>query len=252
MNNMSLMNIMQNDVEFGRRISKKVAEIKQDKKNLSDIATTYATKYKNEIAEGTELRKKLLTEGSSKGLTESEVMGNYGRFVPAIQTPILNLLYFMLRESDGDTHFGERHYERRDQMNESLIKNGRASIDETYDSPNFSKLSESEAERILDEFIDDQFAPSSSPKRKAINAMVDEEKKTRPEEESIELKEPENMETLLYGELTLSQFDILKKLKALTKSPNVHEATLAFQKGKELCQKYELNWDKIPCSIQNK
>lgn len=252
MSNLSLVSIMQSDPEFGRRISKKVEEIKQDKKNLLEIANTYENKYKKEILEGTELRNRLLTEGTGQGLSEEQVMVNYGRFVPCLRTPILNLLYFMLRESEGDNYYGTHHYERRDRMDESLIKNGRASIEETYNSPNFSEMSEAEAEKILDEFIDDRFAPPSSSKRKSINAAFEAEKQTRPEEENVTLKEPENMVEYLYGDLTLEQFDVLKKLKSLTQSPNVPEATLAFRKGKELCEKFGLEWEKIPCHYKKK
>jgi soluble cytochrome b562 len=252
MSNLSLVSIMQSDPEFGRRISRKVEEIKQDKKNLLDIANTYENKYKQEVLEGTELRNRLLTEGTSQGLSEDQIMASYGRFVPCLRTPILNLLYFMLRESDGDNHYGKHHYERRDQMNESLIKNGKASVEETYNSSNFSRMSESEAERILDEFIDDRFAAPSSPERKSANAAFDAEKQTRPKEEEVALKEPENMVEYLYADLTLEQFDVLKKLKALTQSPNVPEATLAFRKGKELCEKYGLEWEKIPCYYKKK
>jgi hypothetical protein len=244
---------MNSDPEFGRRISKKVDEIKQDKKNLSEIAQTYESKYKQEVLEGEQLRQKLLTEGTQRGLSEEQIMGSYGRFVPCLRTPILNLLYFMLRESDDDSHYGRQHYERRDQLNESLIKNGKASIDETYSNSNFSEMSESDAERILDEFLDHSFASPSSPQRKAFNASFDSEKQYRPKEEEVTLKEPENMVEYLYGDLTLSQFDILKKLKSLALSNvNPHESFLAWKKGQELCEKFGLQWDKIPSSIKNK
>lgn len=247
------MAIMNSDPEFGRRISKKVEEIKQDKQNLADIANSYETKYKQEVLDGTELRNRLLTEGTQQGLSEAEILGNYGKFVPCLRTPILNLLYFMLRESEDDSAFGKQHYERRDRMNESVIKSGQASIEESYNSTNFSEMSESDAARILDEFIDDQFASPSSPERKATNARFDEEKQYRPKEDDITLKEPERMEEFLYGSLTLGQFDILKKLKALAVcNTNLHESFLAWKKGNELCKKYGLEWDKIPSSIKNK
>ena len=252
MSNLSLMSIMNNSPEFGRRISKKVEEIKHDKESILGIANTYESKYKQEILEGTELRNRLLTEGTQKGLTEEQIMGSYGRFVPCLRTPILNLLYFMLRESEDDAHFGRSHYDRRDQMNESLVKSGHATISETYNSPNFSEMSESEAERILDEFIDDRFSAPTSPERKAVNNAFDAQKQSRPKEEEVTLKEPENMVEYLYADLTLDQFAVLKKLKSLTQSPNVNEATLAFKKGKELCAKYGLEWEKIPCYYDKK
>lgn len=252
MSNLSLVSIMQSDPEFGRRISKKVEEIKQDKKNLMEIASTYEDKYKQEVLEGTELRNRLLTEGAEQGLSEEQVMGRYGRFVPCVRTPLLNLLYFMLRESESDNYYGKSHYERRGRMNESFIKSGKASIEETYNNPNFSEMSESEAERILDEFIDDRFSKPSSSERKSMNAAFDAEKQTRPKEEDVTLKEPQNMVEYLYGDLTLEQFDVLKKLKSLTQSPNIPEATLAFRKGKELCEKFGLEWDKIPCHYKRR
>lgn len=239
---------MRDDPDFGRRIAKKTQEIKEDKQHLVAIAGDYSKKYEKEILEGTELRKKLLTEGSRKGLTEEEVMASYGRFVPSVRTPILNLLHFMLRESDDDAHFGRGHYARRDQMNEALVKNGHAAITETYNNPNLTELTEAEAERILDEFIDDQFAPATSPARKMINAAFNDV--SQKNDESAELKEPEKMEEFLYGNLTLEQFDVLKKLKALAQSDNISEATLAFKKCRELCAKYDLDFDKIPCNYK--
>ncbi len=247
---MSLISIMRDDPEFGKRITRKVQEIKHDKEHLTAIAKDYSKKYEQEVKEGTELRNRLLTEGSQKGLTEEQIMGSLGRFVPCVRTPILNLLYFMIRESEGDAHYGKRHYERRDQMNEALVRNGHAAITETYNNPNLTELSEAEAERILDEFVDDTFAPRTSQARRMVNNAFNDPSQRN--DESAELKEPEDMETLLYGDLTLSQFDVLKKLKNLTMSDNVSEATLAFRKGKELCDKYGLKWDKIPCYVDKK
>lgn len=111
------MAIIGADPDFGKRISKKVEEIKHDKKNLLHAADDYGQKYRDEILEGTERRAKLLTEGASRGLSEEEVMSQYGRFVPTVYTPILNLLYFLLRESaDEDAD----KYRQRDKLNEQF------------------------------------------------------------------------------------------------------------------------------------
>lgn len=242
---------MRADPEFGKRITRKVQEIKQDKEYLTSIAQQYSARYEQEIKEGTELRNRLLTEGTQKGLTEEQIMGSYGKFVPQIRTPILNFLYFMLRESEDDNHFGKRHYERRDQLNEALVKNGHANIAETYNNSNLNELTEDEAERILNEFVDDQFAPQSNPARKSVNAIFDAEKNNRVEDELSKLKEPDSMVEYIYGSLTLEQFSTLKKLKALaTNNNNSHESFLAWKKGQELCQRFNLEWDKIPCAIQ--
>ena len=117
MSELSLMAIMRDDPEFGRRITKKVAEIKQDKQNLVNAADNYSSKYRQEILEGTQLRGRLLAEGKSKGLSEEEVMSKFGRFVPTVYTPILNLLYFLLRESEEEDR---DKYRQRDKLNEQF------------------------------------------------------------------------------------------------------------------------------------
>jgi hypothetical protein len=59
----------------------------------------------------------MLTEGAQRGLSEEEVISQYGRFVPTVYTPILNLLYFLLRETaDEDAD----HYRQRDRLNEQF------------------------------------------------------------------------------------------------------------------------------------
>jgi hypothetical protein len=155
----------------------------------------------------------------------------------------------MLRESENDHYFGKSHYERRDKINESVIKDGHSDITETYADMN--DLSEAEAERILNEFVDDTFAPRSNPSRQQVNAAFVTESNAN--EDRAELKEPEMMEEFLYGSLTLSQFDVLKKLKSLAiNNDNVAESTLAFKKLRELCAKFELDWQKIPCHAEKR
>lgn len=66
------------------------------------------------------------------------------------------------------------------------------------------------------------------------------------------LKDTPPIEEFLYGNVTLDQFDILKKLKALSQSDNIEEATLAFRKGKELSIKYGLDWERIPSFYKKK
>lgn len=184
---------MREDPEFGRRISKKVEEIKHDKKNLMNAAEDYGTRYRQEILEGTEKRNRMLTEGASRGLSEEEVMSQYGRFVPTVYTPILNLLYFLLRESEEEDR---DRYRQRDRLNEQ-----------------FGHLRE-------DDF------------------------------KSEVLKDPPEMVEYLYGNVTLDTFDKIKKLKALSRSANKHEAFAAYTKALELCKEYSLDFDKIPCHVK--
>jgi hypothetical protein len=229
------MAIMRDDPDFGQRLSKKTEEIKADKRNLLDAADQYGSKYQEEIVKGTELRAKLLTEGASQGKTEEEIMASYGRFVPTVYTPIMNMLYFMLRESEPQD---ARKYQRRDAINEVLIKAKQLNHDE--DEPDISK---DELLAMLDEKLKEMHSESMADiARQEVNARMAAE-----EREKANLKTPEDMETFLFGHLTLDQFNTLKKLKSLTQSSNVDEATLAFKKGKELATKYKVDWDKIPC-----
>ena len=50
----------------------------------------------------------------------------------------------------------------------------------------------------------------------------------------------------LSGKVTHDQFKKLKKLKALSRSPNEHEAFAAYRKCIELCEFFEVDFDKIP------
>lgn len=162
-------------------------------------------------------------------------MESYGKFCPTIYTPILNLLYFLLRESD--TTYNGR-YQQRDRINEELVRTKKLDRD----------LSEDELNHILDELDQSVHAETQShPIRKQVNQRFESEKKQQPKEEDVLFKTPEDMETFLYGHLTLDQFDALKKLKALTQSSNLNESTLAFRKGKELSQKYGVDWERVPC-----
>lgn len=240
MSNMSLMSIMRDDPDFGQRLSKKTAEIKADKENILAAADTYGSKYQEEILKGTELRAKLLTEGASNGKTEAEIMSSYGRFVPTVYTPIMNMLFFMLRESEPND---SRKYSRRDAINEVLIKTKQLNHDE-----NEPDISKEELMALLDEQL----------KKVHGETMADiarEDANTRfaaEERKKAALKTPDDMETYLFGHLTLDQFNTLKKLKSMTESTNVAEASVAFRKGKELAAKYKVDWNKIPCYYKKK
>lgn len=50
----------------------------------------------------------------------------------------------------------------------------------------------------------------------------------------------------LYGNITMATFSKLKKLKRLSKSPNENEAFRAYRKCLELCEQYNVEFDKIP------
>lgn len=235
MSSLSLMSIMRDDPDFSQRLAKKTEEIKQDKQNLLDIADKYGDQYQEEILQGTELRAKLLTEGAAAGKSEEEIMAAHGRFVPTVYTPILNLLYFMLRESEPQD---SRKYRQRDAINEVLIKTKQLNHDE--EEPDISK---EELLAMLDEKLKEMHSESMADiAREEVNTRFAAE-----EREKAQLRTPGDMETYLFGHLTLDQFNTLKKLKSLTQSSNIDEASLAFKKGKEMAVKYKVDWEKIPC-----
>lgn len=81
------------------RIIKKIAEVKQNKASLLAKANEYQQKYADEIEKGTLQRALLLEDGKRKGLKEEDIFKGNEIFIPTKETPILNFLYFMLRDS---------------------------------------------------------------------------------------------------------------------------------------------------------
>jgi hypothetical protein len=66
--------------------------------------------------------------------------------------------------------------------------------------------------------------------------------------DDIEQDIPEILE-YVYENVTTEIFKKVKKLKALSRSPNKAEAFSAYSKCMELCGKYKLDIDKIPCEV---
>lgn len=66
--------------------------------------------------------------------------------------------------------------------------------------------------------------------------------------EDIEQDIPEILE-FIYENVTTEIFKKAKKLKALSRSDNKEEAFLAYSKCIDLCKKYDLDFDKLPCNI---
>lgn len=193
-NDYSLVTILRNDPDFAQQLAKKKEAVKKDKAGLLKMANEYGEKYHEQIESGTRRSVKMIGEGRERGKSEEEVMKEVysGGFVPMISTPILNLLYFILRESENI----DRELER------------------TELNRQYGHLTDLSSETLSDNF-----------------------------------KTPDDMFTYLYGHITLDTFNKLKKLKSLTKSPNIEESTLAFKKCRELCSKYNIEYDRIPCYV---
>jgi hypothetical protein len=170
------------------RFRKKITEVKKTKENLMNVAEQYSKKYDKEIREGTKKKQLLISEGQSRGLSEEEALQNQG-FIPSVYTPILNFLYFFVKEYES---------EEKEQLREQFNKE-------------FGHL----------------------------------------EHEEVNLETAPELETFIYGNMTHDTFKKIKKLKALSRSPNEKEAFLAYRKCLELCEKYHLEFDRIPCNIED-
>ena len=210
--NYSLMAILRDDPDFAGALQAKKEAVKKDKQNLLSIAESYAEKYHDEIVEGTKKRQKLLTEGQSQGLTEEEIFKGNKQFMPTVYTPILNFLYFMFREEAKD----ER--KKIQTLTEEYIK-------------------EFGYQNLIDAMQED-----SDPEK--------EENTTLEDILSADTHAPEESDHFIYGNMDHDTFKKIKKLKALSKSPNEKEAFLAYRKCLELCERYGLEFDKIPCRVK--
>lgn len=212
--NYSLMAILREDPDFAGALSKKKEAVKKDKQNLVAAAKTHTHKYEKEIQEGTRLRQKLLTEGEASGMSEDEVLSTYGKFLPSVQTPILNWLFFTFRE------------EATEQTSKMKLEELTQHYIEQFGYEGFIKRLEAGNEYTREVYAED-----------LEDILTD------------ETEDPIEMETFIYGEMTNSMFQKIKKLKALSQSPNEKEAFLAYRKCLELCKKYNLEFDKVPCNV---
>lgn len=207
----SLMALLKDDPDIAGFLTKKKEAVKRDKQNLVSAAKLYTQKYENEIQEGTKLRQKLLTEGKSQGKSEDEVLSSYGQFLPSVYTPILNWLFFSFREETTEQSSKMKLEELTQYYIEKLGYEGfikKLEEGNTYAHDGYDEL---------DDILSD------------------------------DTEEPEEMDKFIYGNLTNSEFQKLKKLKALSKSDNPKEAFAAYKKCLELCKRFNLEFDKIPC-----
>ena len=210
MQNYSLMAILRDDPDFAGGLAAKTEAVKKDKASLKQAAETYTQKYEKEILEGTKKKQLLIEEGKAKGLSETEIFNGNSRFIPTIHSPILNFLYFLFRDEANN----ER--EKIQKLTENYIK-------------------EFGYENVI----------------KAMQSDVDDSKDVNLEEIlSNDTRVPESSDSFIYGNMDHATFKKIKKLKALSKSPNEKEAALAFLKCRQLCEKYGLDYDKIPCVVR--
>lgn len=183
--NMSLVSLIKNDEEFFERINKLAKDVKKDKVKIMTMAEKYNSKYEREIVEGTKKRNALLTEGLNSGKTYEEAERNLG-FIPSIYTPILNWLYYFMKEEN----IPDRELLRAEQ-------------EEKYKHLLHEQQEVQGMEKVPDVFV------------------------------------------AMSGKVTQEQFQKLKKLKRLSRSPNEHEAFSAYTKCLQLCEDFEVDFDRI-------
>lgn len=132
-NDMSLMTIIKQNPLIVERVQKLSKEVRKDKSKILSMADEYNNKYKDEISEGTRKRHKLLTEGTMQGKTVAEVEKTMG-FIPSVYTPILNWLYFFMKDwHNADT--SEILREEQDELYKLLLH-------EQQDVENMNKVPE--------------------------------------------------------------------------------------------------------------
>jgi hypothetical protein len=230
--NKSLVSLLYDIPDFGKRFSKKVAEVKKDKETLVSNAKEYNKKFEQEIQDGTKKRQLLLVEGQSKGLKEEEI--NWGeKFLPTVRTPILNFLYFLLKEESTEADY---------QINNLKLE---------YDKKNKKLEEESYKTDIDPEFLYTLLRESrlSTEEFGKVSDILNEKHGSLQDEFTIEntdFKQPDDMDSLMFEQMGHELFKRLKKLKALSYSSNEHEASLAHSKFAKLCKEYKINPDKVP------
>ena len=204
MSNNYALSVFKKNPDFAIRLQAQAAEIKKTHKNLSEAAANYTVKYDAEVKEGTKKMQLLLTEGKRRGFTEEEILAAQQNFCPTVRTPILNMLFFLLKEHpDANNINFNRLFEDINKNPELLL----SEQNNKYGSLQHDAASEKTAEQApeMDEFI--------------------------------------------YGNITHDMFKKIKKLKALSRSPNKQEAFSAYTKCLELCKQHGLDFDKIPCAV---
>jgi len=214
---MSLLAIMRDDPSLARRMEQAKKEVVETKTNLMKNAAEYGELYAKEIEEGTRKRQLLLTEGERRGMNEAEVLKEFGKFIPSRSTPIMNFLYFFMRDGAHPDWLG---------IQKKLFTDYGHTVEK---APEVKQLAQAVTEDELE---------------KIFGLMVHEDEKY------ANVQEPQEMDRFIYGNMSHSMFVRIKKLKALSKSPNENEAFLAYRLALKLCKKYGLEFDKIPCMIE--
>jgi tetratricopeptide (TPR) repeat protein len=230
----SLVKILRDDPDLSKRLAKVKEAVAKDKSTLLQNAQEFNKQYEEEIDEGTKKRQKLIAEGKSQGLQEHEISWG-SQFLPTRQTPILNFLYFLLRDRSNNV---DKQIEQLRKIQEERFKN--INIEE-MDAESVYMLLKATGDTHLIEEAQDEL-------NKKYGSLQDDFEA----DDSDNLEEAPEMDSLYFEAIGHDVFKKLKKLKALSRSPNRNEAFAAYTKCIELCESLGINFDKVPCNITSK
>ncbi len=218
----SLMAILRDDPDYAAALKKRGDDLESDKNKLIQASNHYTERYQKEIEEGDRTFQKLLGEGkvNPTGVEDENLRGKY---IPTKHTPILNYLFFALRDEDT----GMPKQSREEAFNDFL----KPFIEAGYEKSALIDLYIKGMVQTLPDGYDDKEVDFS-------DVVTDDVTVT-----------PDEMEKFIYGSLTHNEFKKLKKLKALAQSDNEDEALLAKMKCLQLCKKWGMEYDRIPCNI---
>jgi len=211
MSEYSIIDLMKNDFTM-ESLQEAKKQTKQSKAKIDEIAGHYNVKYHEKIKEGTRKRQLMLEQAGIKdGTQEAENFFKMNEvFMPTVQTPIMNMLYFLNEE-----------YGIVDQKMEKLKKQ----YEERYGH------------------LTEKWNPSTD--MNVLGGLADKHGK---EIDNFETEDTvPHMEKYIYQNMDASTFGKLKKLKALSKSGNETEAKAAWLKCMDICEHYGLEFEDIPC-----
>jgi len=221
---LAILAVLRNNPDYAAALKKRGDDLMSDKRKLYAVSERYTStsQYQGEINEGTQRYQKLIGNGKVEGLEGGKELS--GSFVPTKYTPLLNFLFFSQRDEEIE----------EESPQETMMKLVQQYVDMGFEKSALIDLYIKGLVNTLPDGFDSKLIEFDDVITDDVSIM------------------PDEMEKFIYGDLTHHEFKKLKKLKALSMSSNTHEALLAHSKCVLLCQKYGLEFDKIPCNVQKK
>jgi len=226
----SLMELLKNDFNF-ESLAESKKQIKQSKQILTSNAADYNSQHSDEIDAGTRKRQLML---EAAGLDDANpedqesFFKNSDEFMPTVQTPILNYLFFLTRDY-------------KDIMPE-LTKLREEYVDMYgYLEHDYSPTHNTTAQSST--LTDEIFNKTKEQHNNQFGHLTDDYELGSNDGQKTNVP---HMEDYIYKNMDSKTFQKLKKLKAKSKSDNEHEAFQAYKLCMSICKENNLDFDKIP------